>query len=394
MPWLSTPCRSAQDRMSAVGSALSSGMPQADRMALICARCVSYDAGMTVSSHDLRAALRGRGVPARVSATDSSDGEGSCAWPPLEASSQALARPLRGSCSGSICRARRAGTPGECRARLARSARRPALPRRRRAGLAARCTAGRGAVGTGEIRPAAILGRGDARPPHGSSRSPTGSAPWTGSPRRRCSWCGAATCGAVSACARCTACRTPTTTSTRSSTPRSIARWRWDSSWPPRTRSGWAPARSATCAATSSACRRCSHLPPGVYPVAGLSVGWPVFRRPVSMRLPPSVVVHRERYDDSAMEPKSRAYDERRRAREPVARRQPEEQRRLSAARRRGLERERRAPALGAGTLRLCRLSQNAGFRPCLRTTFTTRPDRPIERRRVRGPCGRGTPPA
>jgi FMN reductase [NAD(P)H] len=60
-------------------------------------------------------------------------------------------------------------------------------------------------------------------------------------------------------------------------------------------------------------------LPPGVYPVAGLSVGWPVFRRPVSMRLPPSVVVHRERYDDSAMESEARAYDERRRAREPVA---------------------------------------------------------------------------
>jgi len=60
-------------------------------------------------------------------------------------------------------------------------------------------------------------------------------------------------------------------------------------------------------------------LPPGVYPVAGLSVGWPVFRRPVSMRLPPSVVVHRERYDDSAMLDDVAAYDERRRAREPVA---------------------------------------------------------------------------
>jgi nitroreductase/FMN reductase [NAD(P)H] len=60
-------------------------------------------------------------------------------------------------------------------------------------------------------------------------------------------------------------------------------------------------------------------LPSGVYPMAGLSVGWPVFRRPVSMRLPPSMVVHRERYDDSAMESEVRAYDERRRAREPVA---------------------------------------------------------------------------
>ena len=60
-------------------------------------------------------------------------------------------------------------------------------------------------------------------------------------------------------------------------------------------------------------------LPSGVYPVAGLSVGWPVFRRPVSMRLPPSVVVHRERYDDNGQETEIRAYDERRRAREPVA---------------------------------------------------------------------------
>jgi nitroreductase/FMN reductase [NAD(P)H] len=56
-----------------------------------------------------------------------------------------------------------------------------------------------------------------------------------------------------------------------------------------------------------------------VYPVAGLAVGWPVFRRPVSMRLPPSVVVHRERYDDSGLEREVAAYDERRRARDPMA---------------------------------------------------------------------------
>jgi FMN reductase [NAD(P)H] len=60
-------------------------------------------------------------------------------------------------------------------------------------------------------------------------------------------------------------------------------------------------------------------LPSGVYPVAGLTVGWPVFRRPVSMRLPPSVVVHRERYDDTQQDAEIRSYDERRRAREPVA---------------------------------------------------------------------------
>jgi nitroreductase/FMN reductase [NAD(P)H] len=61
-------------------------------------------------------------------------------------------------------------------------------------------------------------------------------------------------------------------------------------------------------------------LPAGVYPVAGLSVGWPVFRRPVSMRLPPTVVVHRERYDDSHLTQAVAEYDQRRDAREPVAR--------------------------------------------------------------------------
>ncbi|HEY4041382.1 MAG TPA: nitroreductase family protein [Rhodopila sp.] len=60
-------------------------------------------------------------------------------------------------------------------------------------------------------------------------------------------------------------------------------------------------------------------LPSGVYPLAGLTVGWPVFRRPVSMRLPPSIVVHKERYDDSALETEITQYDRRRDARDPVA---------------------------------------------------------------------------
>jgi FMN reductase [NAD(P)H] len=60
-------------------------------------------------------------------------------------------------------------------------------------------------------------------------------------------------------------------------------------------------------------------LPSGVYPLAGLTVGWPVFRRPVSMRLPPSIVVHRECYDDSGLEADVAAYDRRRDARDPVA---------------------------------------------------------------------------
>ncbi|MGE0416488.1 MAG: nitroreductase family protein [Acetobacteraceae bacterium] len=60
-------------------------------------------------------------------------------------------------------------------------------------------------------------------------------------------------------------------------------------------------------------------LPEGVYPVAGLTVGWPVFRRPTAMRLPQSVVVHQERYDDSGLGAEISAYDERRRQREPKA---------------------------------------------------------------------------
>ncbi len=255
----------------------------------------------------------------------------------------------------------------------ARSARDAPLHRTAGAGFAARCAARRRAVGADQVRSAAILRRGDARRQRGSSRSPTGSAPWTGSQRRRCSWCGAATCGATSACASSTACRTPTTTSTRSSTPRWIARWRWASSSPRRK-----PSVFGTCPISyvRSHIERVTpllSLPPGVYPVSGLSVGWPVFRRPVSMRLPPSVVVHRERYDDTCQD----ADDPRLRRTPPRARagrgRQPEEQRRLSAARGRRLERERRAPALGAGALRLRRLPQDARIRSCLKTTSTAR---------------------
>jgi nitroreductase/FMN reductase [NAD(P)H] len=59
-------------------------------------------------------------------------------------------------------------------------------------------------------------------------------------------------------------------------------------------------------------------LPDGVYPWAGLSLGWPAATRDVSMRLPPALVVHRDRYDDSAFEEELAAYDARRHARQPI----------------------------------------------------------------------------
>lgn len=64
-------------------------------------------------------------------------------------------------------------------------------------------------------------------------------------------------------------------------------------------------------------------LPDGVFPVAGLTVGWPTSDGRLSLRLPPSVVVHHGRYDDSGLEGELRAYDARRNAVQPIA---PEKQ--------------------------------------------------------------------
>ena len=59
-------------------------------------------------------------------------------------------------------------------------------------------------------------------------------------------------------------------------------------------------------------------LPPGVFPISGLAVGWPAGVATVSMRLPPSVVVHWDRYEDGNLEAEVAAYDERRHGRQPI----------------------------------------------------------------------------
>jgi nitroreductase/FMN reductase [NAD(P)H] len=59
-------------------------------------------------------------------------------------------------------------------------------------------------------------------------------------------------------------------------------------------------------------------LPDGVFPVAGLTAGWPGEDRDVLPRLPPSVVVHRDRYDDSNLAVEIDAYDQRRHAIRPI----------------------------------------------------------------------------
>ncbi len=65
-------------------------------------------------------------------------------------------------------------------------------------------------------------------------------------------------------------------------------------------------------------------LPEGVFPVAGLTLGWPADEGQVSLRLPPAVVVRRDRYDDGTLEAEVAAYDERAHARQPLA---PDKQR-------------------------------------------------------------------
>jgi nitroreductase/FMN reductase [NAD(P)H] len=60
-------------------------------------------------------------------------------------------------------------------------------------------------------------------------------------------------------------------------------------------------------------------LPPGVYPVAGFCFGWPAREGEVSMRLPPAIILHHEKYDDSRLEEELAAYDRRRNARQPIA---------------------------------------------------------------------------
>ncbi len=50
-------------------------------------------------------------------------------------------------------------------------------------------------------------------------------------------------------------------------------------------------------------------LPEGVYPVAGLTLGWPEARNAPTPRLPPAAVIHREAYDDSGLPAALDAYD-------------------------------------------------------------------------------------
>jgi len=59
-------------------------------------------------------------------------------------------------------------------------------------------------------------------------------------------------------------------------------------------------------------------LPDGVFPLAGLSAGWPAEERAVTLRLPPALVVHENTYDDGDFAAEIDGYDRRRHAAFPI----------------------------------------------------------------------------
>ena len=59
-------------------------------------------------------------------------------------------------------------------------------------------------------------------------------------------------------------------------------------------------------------------LPEGVFPIAGLGVGYPEDEPITSMRLPPALVIHEDRYNDGALETELASYDERRNQRRAI----------------------------------------------------------------------------
>ena len=60
------------------------------------------------------------------------------------------------------------------------------------------------------------------------------------------------------------------------------------------------------------------NLPKGVFPVAGVMCGWPKVEGYVNQRLPQSVIVHYDRYDDKNLEQNIDDYDQARHAIFPV----------------------------------------------------------------------------
>lgn len=60
-------------------------------------------------------------------------------------------------------------------------------------------------------------------------------------------------------------------------------------------------------------------IPEGVFPIAGLTLGWPAWEGRMNARLPPAAVVHREKYDDANLDAVVDAYDAQRLESNPIS---------------------------------------------------------------------------
>ncbi|MEM1201519.1 MAG: nitroreductase family protein, partial [Pseudomonadota bacterium] len=60
-------------------------------------------------------------------------------------------------------------------------------------------------------------------------------------------------------------------------------------------------------------------LPDYVFPVAGLALGWPKFPPRITMRLPLTTTLHKDRFDESTVREEIEAYDAERHAHRPIA---------------------------------------------------------------------------
>ena len=60
-------------------------------------------------------------------------------------------------------------------------------------------------------------------------------------------------------------------------------------------------------------------LPQWVFPLAGLTLGWPADEGEISLRLPLDVTLHRDRFSEAGLQEQVAAYDARRRDIQPYA---------------------------------------------------------------------------
>lgn len=60
-------------------------------------------------------------------------------------------------------------------------------------------------------------------------------------------------------------------------------------------------------------------IPEGVFPIAGLTLGWPAWEGRMNARLPQQAVIHREKYDDTMLDTLVDDYDALRHAANPIS---------------------------------------------------------------------------